>query len=103
MIALDLAPIWTMEGDGFVELLHCLGPGYKVPSRKHITKMIQKKHASIREKLQATLDKEATSISLTTDIWTSAATEAYITVSAHYISPEWQLLSCVLETPGMPE
>ena len=77
--------------------------GYKVPSRKHVTKMIQKEHTSIREKLQAKLDKEATSISLTTDIWTSATTEAYITVSAHYISPEWQLLSCVLETPGMPE
>ena len=92
-----------VEGDGFVELLHYLEPGYKVPSRKHVTKMIQKKHASIREKLQAKLDKEATLISLTTDIWISAATEAYITVSAHYISPEWQLLSCVSEIPGMSE
>ena len=65
--------------------------------------IIQKKHKSVKEKLQRKLDKEATSISLTTDIWSSAATEAYITVSAHYISPEWHLLSCVLETPGMPE
>ena len=103
IIALDLKPIWTVEGDGFVELLHYLEPGYKVPSRKHVTKMIQKKHASIREKIQAKLDKEATLISLTIDIWTSAATAAYITVSAHYIFPEWQLLSCVLETPGMSE
>ena len=92
-----------MEGNEFVKLLHYLEPGYMVPSRKHVTKMIQKKHASIREKLQAKLDKEAILISLTTNIWTSAATEAYITVSAHYISPEWKLLSCVLETPGIPE
>ena len=51
MIALDLKPIQTVEGNGFVELLHYLEPGYKVPSRKHVTKMIQEKHASIREKL----------------------------------------------------
>ena len=72
-----------VEGDGFVELLHYLEPGCKVPSRKHVTKMIQK-HVSIREKLQAKLDKEATSISLTTDIWTSAGTEATL-LSLHTI------------------
>ena len=85
LIALDLKLIWMVEGDGFVELLHYLEPGYKLPSRKHVTKMIQKKHvhASIREKLQAKLDKEAALISLTTDIWTSAAIEAYITVYGH--------------------
>lgn len=103
MIALDLKPIRMVEGEGFCELLHYLEPGYKIPCRKHVTKMILKKHESVREKLQSKLNKEATSISLTTDIWSSAATEAYITVSAHYISPEWNLLSCVLETPGMPE
>ena len=75
-----------MEGEDFVELLYYVKPGYKVPSRKHVTKIIQKKHESIREKLQAKLDKEATSISLTTDMWSSAATEVYVTVSAHYIS-----------------
>ena len=100
MVALDLKPIRMVEG--FLKLLHYLEPRYKVLSRKHVTKMIQNKHKSVREKLQTKL-KEANSISLTTDIWSSAATEVYITVTAHYISPEWQLYFCVLETPDMPE
>ena len=44
MIALDLKPVCMVEGKGFVDLLHYLEPGYKVPSRKHVTMMIQKKH-----------------------------------------------------------
>jgi len=104
MVAIDLKPITMVEGEGFVDLLHNLEPGYKLPSRKHVTKMIQKKHESVIEKPQTKINKEAKSISLTTDIWSSIATEeAYITIAAHYVSPEWQLLSCILETPGMPE
>ena len=68
MIALDLKPIRMVEGEGFLELLHYLEPGYKVPCRKFITKMVRKKHELIKEKLQSKLDKEATSVSLTTDI-----------------------------------
>ena len=103
MVALDLKPIRMVESEGFVNLLHYLEPGYKIPSRKHVTMMIQRQHKSVKEKLLTKLDKDAISVSLTTDIWSSAATEAYITCSAHYITLEWQLLSCVLETPGMPE
>ena len=49
--------------------------------------MIQNKHKSVKEKLQTKLE-EANSISLSTDIRSSAATEAYITVTVHYISSE---------------
>lgn len=47
--------------------------------------------------------KAASSVALTTDIWTSRATQAYITVTAYYISIDWKLLACVLETKGFPE
>ena len=43
------------------------------------------------------------SVSLTTDIWTSMANEAYITISAHWISPSWEVISCVLETKEFPD
>ena len=43
------------------------------------------------------------SVALTTDIWTSMATEAYMTVAAHYIDPNWKLQNFVLETLLFPE
>ena len=52
MIALDLKPIRMVEGKDFINLLHYLEPGYKIPSRKHVTIMIQRQHKSVKEKLQ---------------------------------------------------
>lgn len=33
-------------------------------------------------------------IALTSDVWTSNAMEAYISVTAHFISTEWEMKSC---------
>ena len=41
-------------------------------------------------------------ITLTTDIWTSRATQSFSTTTAHYINKEWNLTSCVLETIHFP-
>ena len=42
-------------------------PGYKVPSRTHITKICRKKYDAMKEKLLASLSM-ASSVALTTDI-----------------------------------
>ena len=51
-----------------------------------------------REKLEAELQH----VGLTSDIWTSAATQGYITVTAH-ISDGWELCSQILLTREMEE
>ena len=35
-------------------------------------------------------------ISLTTDIWTSAATECHFTLIVHFIDESWKCVNCVL-------
>ena len=102
MIALDLRPIHMVECEGFRNLLTYLEPGYKVPRQPHVTDIIRRKHEVGKEMLRARF-KEASQVALTTDIWTSRATEAYITMSAHYVSVNWKLFSYVLETKGFPE
>ena len=42
-------------------------------------------------------------IALTTDIWTSHATESYLTVTIHFIDNMWKICSRVLSTEEMPE
>jgi len=42
-------------------------------------------------------------LAITTDIWTSRATQAYITITAHYISGEWSIESHLLCTSEMAE
>ena len=47
--------------------------------------------------------REAQSVSFTTDIWTSGQMVAYMTVTAHLISNDWEMRSFVLETRQMDE
>ena len=52
--------------------------------------------------LKECLKNEAKFITLTTDIWTSIATESYLTVTAH-IDSDWELQAFVLETIPFPD
>ena len=42
-------------------------------------------------------------MALTTDLWTSHATEAYLTIIVHFIDAQWNLISRVLQRCEMPE
>jgi hypothetical protein len=37
-------------------------------------------------------------VALTTDSWTSRATESYLTVTVHFITAEWEIQSHVFQT-----
>ena len=101
-VAQDMRPMRVIEGQRFLKMLVYLEPGYKVPSWKHITSIIQQKHKLGTKHLQERLS-DVTSLALTTDIWTSTATEAYITVTEHFIAPSWNFCSYVLEKAAFPD
>lgn len=103
MVILDMRPLRLVEGAGFLQLMNYLEPAYKVPSAMHISTLVRHKHEAARQKLKAILESKASNVSLTTDIWTSIATEAYVTVSGHFISPDWDMYSVVLTTCAFPE
>ena len=103
MIYSDLRPLRLVEGKGFVNLLNFLEPGCKIPSAAHFSTLVRQKHQAAISKLKEVLQKEAKNVSLTTDIWTSIANDAYLTVSAHFISTDWTLYSVVLCTCAFPE
>ena len=42
-------------------------------------------------------------IALTSDVWTSNTMEAYISVTVHFISTEWEMKSYVLQTKHFPD
>lgn len=49
------------------------------------------------------MKNDAEYISLTTDTWTSMATQNYMAVTAHYISKDWQMKSVLLECYHFPD
>ena len=90
VLILDLRPAATVEGVGFRRLINYLEPNYRVSSAMHMVKCVTEKYEAAKTTLIEML-KEPTNIALSTDIWTSIATQVYITVVAHFISPNWEL------------
>ena len=101
-VARDLRPLSVVSGDGFRQLLNTIEPGYQVPSHTHITKICRQIFQTTKEELRKTLEGQP-HVALTTDIWTSRATQAYLTITAHFITAEWKMGSAVLQTQEMPE
>lgn len=102
MIAKDLQPLSIVEDQGFQGFVRALDPKYKLPGRKkltetHLVKMFDECKGKVRASLQ-----NASSVVLTTDMWTSVSTEAYLTVTCHLIEI-WQMREFVLETHTFQE
>ncbi len=95
-ICKDMRPIRVVSGEGFQELMAELEPRYNIPSRATISAHIVQLYDTTRENLKTIFKNEA--LALTTDGWTSLATHAYVTVTAHCISDLWELDSYVLCT-----
>ena len=98
MICTDLQLISMVEDDGFKNFLSVIDPRYCPPSwcsivQDHLPKLYDKKSAELKEELN-----KVQFCSITTDCWTSWATESYITVTCHYINANWELRSAVLNT-----
>lgn len=97
-IAVDMRPYSVVENAGFKNMLNVIVPSYNIPSRAHFSQTVipalcQKTKAQIENQLA-----KATVVALTTDGWTSRATQSHPPVTAHYTTAEWELKSHVLQT-----
>ena len=102
-IASDLRPYSIVESTAFRTFVKELDPRYHVPSRSHISqRVIPSLYEETRDAVMKQLDAAAM-IALTTDGWTSRATQSYVTVTAHLITGDWQLKDFVLQTRIMNE
>ncbi len=88
-------PISIVEDDAFVDLLAYLEPGYSCPGRTYFTDAIEAKYKQVTAKLTLLL-ADVTDLCITTDTWTSVATESYLTITVHYVSKDWFMRSHVL-------
>ena len=86
----DLRPVNLVNGQGFQA-------GYKLPSATHFTKVIEHKYEETKQKLKDTM-QEVEGLSITADLWCSMANDAYLSLTAHFITDEWAMRSICLGT-----
>lgn len=99
MIAKDTLSINFVEGTGFRELMAYVEPAYVVPCAKTVKKQLSNLYSKVKDKIRIMLNDEASFVALTTDCWTSGATDSYITLTAHYAcARSFSMVSYVLTT-----
>ena len=103
VIVKDMRPLSLVEGEAFIDIIEYACPGFKCPSRSWFTKQLEKAYQHALEDLKKDLKKRSSKITLTTDAWTSIATEAYLGVTCHYINDNWEMVSFVLCTKPLED
>ncbi|XP_067270785.1 E3 SUMO-protein ligase ZBED1-like [Pseudorasbora parva] len=102
-LAKDMLPFQTVEKEGFKRMILKLDARYKLPSRKYFSKTaLPAMYDECRSRLQTTLSTVEFYAS-TADMWSSRATEPYISFTVHYITNDWSLNSCCLQTSFFPD
>lgn len=97
-MAKDMQPYAIVEDAGFQHMIEVLERGYNIPSHRHFSNtVIPGLYEGTRRRSVKELSDTAY-VALTTDGWTSRATENVLTVTDHYINLEWEMKSSVLQT-----
>ena len=93
-----MRPYSVVENDGFRDMIKTSEPRYTIPTRQHFTnKCVPELYDKVKDEVKEQLSNTE-QVAITTDAWTSCATDSYVTITVHHISPDWELRSHVLQT-----
>ena len=84
----------------FVEFMKTVEPKWPVISARSIRWQVEKESERIIKMYSGLFMEvlDTTNIALTTDIWTASNQDSYLTITAHYITEDWQMRSHTLGT-----
>ena len=103
MCAENLRPLSIVNGAGFRKFCKELNPAYKAPSHTTLHNYLMKMYNEEKSALVKLFDVNTSGVAFTTDLWTSTALHGYITVTAHYITDEWEMKTAMLATRRVEE
>ena len=98
-----MQPFSIVEDQGFQEFITAIDPTYKLPNRKMITrKLLFDCYRDTFQKVTVLIES-IESVCLTIDTWTSATTENYLAVTAHFLNRDFKMESCLLDCSKLGE
>ncbi|XP_072400230.1 zinc finger BED domain-containing protein 4-like [Diabrotica undecimpunctata] len=103
LFTIDLQPFSLVEDTGFRHFVNTLNPAYQLPSRKYVTNTLlpalyEEKLHNVREMV-----KTVSSVTITTDCWTSINTESFMATTIHFVTKEFEPKSILLECSSFHE
>ena len=94
----NLLPTTFIESSLVLAFLKFVEPDYKPPCRQTETHRLLSKKDALVARIKVHMKSSAADISITTDIYTSVTNEGYMSFTATYLTPEWQVMNIVLDS-----
>ena len=100
MMIHDFQPYSFVEGKGFIKLMHQLEPCCEIPHRTTFSRsVVPSIYKEVKQQVEWKLtdvQQSKSKLALTTDMWTSEANDAYLGLSCHYLTANFELVSLCL-------
>ena len=97
MISTNMLPISFADSAGFAKFMEVVEPQYECPCPTTILKRLQLVYKEKREKIEKQIE-DASSVSVTIDGWSSRKQDSYLSLTAHFITGDWEMKSYTLCT-----
>ena len=97
MVILHEYPLAIVDHVGFRDFVGGLRPNFKIVGRNTLKRDIKKIYNEKKQKTMVEIDKNASKVAITTDLWTANNSKrSFMVITAHYISGSWTLESRVI-------
>ena len=100
MIARDIRPISIVDDAGFLNL-KVAEPRYAVPCRSTILRNLSDLYTTEKQRIRGIV-ASADYLCCTTDMWSSRTGDGYISLTCHFINPEFKMCCHNLVTHHFP-
>ncbi|GES85923.1 zinc finger BED domain-containing protein 1-like [Rhizophagus clarus] len=91
-----IKPIHVVKSADLKMLFKELDPGFIMPCQKSIRNIIDDAFDYTSPQLKTLMKNEATSVSLTLDLWTSKSRQGYLGITCTFIDSQWKLKELTL-------
>ena len=95
-------PFCLVNNKSFLEFINILDPKYVVPCRSTVAELIKEEFDIKAEKVRTFLKNYEGKVNITSDGWSSNATDPYVVVTSSLITKEFKLCSFILDFFNFP-
>jgi hypothetical protein len=108
MICADFQPFSLVTDSGFRSFVKSLEPRYKLPTRQKLSKelipdLYNATKSHIKSMMNGDEKLKLSSVSITTDGWTSATNDSYISFTAHFMDTSFKVHNLCLAVEYFPD
>ncbi|CAB4488431.1 unnamed protein product [Rhizophagus irregularis] len=101
-LILDFQPLYLLKSPFFRQFINALNKNFELPTDKEFQKKFFEAYEFTQKQLKQYIYKNASSVSLTCDLWTSRNKQGFLGVTSHLITSNFKMKEITLAIQYIP-